>query len=303
MALVWQSSIFWLMICAALLVLVGCTLHTLRTPTTHTAMPSNTRSMPDLLPSTYSPPDFFYLPLTNQRMFLTPTPWLTSGVAPPGPLPDDIRQSGTSEHAQVRLDTPTCYQATQATIGCIGKAWNEGESVTGSVALRLEIESASNTEAQISEIITTQRRIEPQQFAPYHAIFSVETIANIRDETDTTINISALDISTYIETLFSSPDNSITLTIVESRGELTSNGRYHLATTIRNDATDTAENIRLIVSLTSIEWGIVGYRVHEVEGNLRNRAEQLIQMDIIPYVLADDLIHHIHAEADIIAPE
>ncbi|MEL6528048.1 MAG: hypothetical protein AAFQ07_20285, partial [Chloroflexota bacterium] len=59
MALVWQSSVFWVAICAALLVLVGCSVYTLRSqPVTATPMPVS--SYQPILASTALPPDFFY---------------------------------------------------------------------------------------------------------------------------------------------------------------------------------------------------------------------------------------------------
>ncbi|MEL6406569.1 MAG: hypothetical protein AAFR81_19525 [Chloroflexota bacterium] len=287
MALVWQSSVFWIAICAALLVLVGCSVYTLRSqPVTATPMPMS--SYQPILASTALPPDFFYPTLQNQVAISPDRYTFVPSGAPPGNI------QLFDEHI-MRVEPPICYLATQDSVACMGRVWNESDSTLGDTALRVNLQAQDADNTHENEILVHQRRIEPNDFAPYHTMFHLDEVEN---DAYFDLSLADLAVTADITQVFEANTHTQMLSVQDSRGMLTDNGQYYLTATILNNTPMAVENMRLIVTLNDAEWGIVGYRVHEVVDMLDSGAERLVQVAVIPYRLPERIVHHIHVEAD-----
>lgn len=288
MALVWQSSIFWIAICTALFVLVGCTVYNMRSqPAIATLMPSNNQP---ITRSTPHPPDFFYPSLLNQVAIPPDMLYIEQSGALPG-------TNQVLDNRIMRVDAPICYLATQETSVCMGRIWNESDSSVGDTAVNVSLQ-AQNADVLLSNtFLTPQRRLEPDNFVPYHTIFSLSAGGT---ESDFELNFAEFTATAELTTLLDPKPDTQVLSVQESRGILTPNGRYNLTATILNDTSYAIKNLRLVITLDDIEWGIVGYRVHEVGEALEMGAEKSIQLSIIPYRLPDRIAHHIHVEGETI---
>lgn len=75
----------------------------------------------------------------------------------------------------------------------------------------------------------------------------------------------------------------VTLTLDDQRGEyFAGQNLYRFTTLIRNDGSQTAQDIRLIVSLENAEGAIVGYRVVDMAGRLSAGETHAIDLTISP---------------------
>ncbi|MGB7342344.1 MAG: hypothetical protein WBC91_25835, partial [Phototrophicaceae bacterium] len=276
MALVWQSSGFWFMLCTVLLLLVGCTV------IKHRMTPSLVVTSDNLMPtpmihSTFFPPPEFTIPLDITAFETRQAPFHISPHLPPDPA--------AALHPNIKIDDPTCYALANGGHSCIGKVWNYGNSAIGDTSIALPL--STDTPSEQRTITLEQRLIPEQSFAPYRLILDTDTHV---------VNNNLLFSPEIIQSLHPMAAMRTLPTSATDAGIIA--GRYHLSVTVTNDTGFIAENIRLFTTLDTTEWGIVGYIVHEVENNLENGAMQVIDVEIIPLALpqAQHIMPVLHAE-------
>ncbi|GAB5493851.1 MAG: hypothetical protein Phog2KO_40660 [Phototrophicaceae bacterium] len=271
MAIIWQSSWFWVMLSAVLLLMLGSIVIKLNTPQIQTESTQITYETV-AIPSYYVSPDIldpYTLPLQ-----------LT--------IDQDNRRT-PSFYSDIAISRPDCYDLANGEYTCLGQIQNNSDNLLGDTSINLQFYDEFGAKLAQETIAIEQRLIPSQSSAPYRVtvnpidsqtLDNASTIATINRTLPPTQNLRSLSVASDYETFIQ-------------------NGRYHITLSIENNSGYLANNIRLFTTLTNTEWGIVGYDVHEVEQIVENGANQVIQLNIIPFVIASDIEVIFHAEADI----
>jgi|GEM_PF-5825241 len=274
MAVIWQSSAFWLMICTVLLVLVGCTVLRNRFPESPELLPHDLTITPDFVTTNLPPDTTLFMETATPFDFTSDNIFLRSTSPPPDSY------SG--------VDNPVCYELAGGNFDCLGRIWNLTEAITGDLAVEVSLFDDTGTKLASRMPAAAQRITPPGQFATYRTIIDEENLQELSDN----VVIAA----TLINNFPPSPDIQ-QLTVTDSSGALTASGVYHLSVTIRNDSGFIAEDIRIFTTLDNEEWGIVGYDVYEVAFSLQNGESQDVELNVIPLALPDHIQHILHVEA------
>lgn len=274
MAVIWQSSAFWLMICTVLLVLIGCTVLRNRFHAPQVIQSYDVTIIPSLT-STSLPPDTIQLIETA-----TPFDFVTNNIFQ--------RSTSPPPDSNIVIGSPNCYELAGGNYDCLGKIWNFTEGTIGDTSIEIEIFDGAGARVASQQTASEQRLTESGGFATYRAIINSENLDS--PATSTVISASLMD------SLDPSPAIQ-NLSITESAGHITLSGLYHLSLTIRNDSSFEAQDIRIFTTLDNTEWGIVGYDVNEVVFSLQNGENQEIELNVIPFALPPQIEHVIHVEA------
>lgn len=325
MAIIWQSSWFWLALCSLLFIILGYTVLT-PSPTTSYASENHTiilasTDFPTLIPTDRAPiPSPIDFPIFVRQ-------------------PDRRSPNTPPQNQDILIDSPQCYGITQESYSCIGQIWNTGETVIGDTTLQIEIQEQDEDKSYTQTFAIEQRIIASGEAAPYRILLNNQAIdrhwdAYINDSDDVdndnenfsenetseytitqidnrnhqqdeeTIASSFLDLATsnlflsLANTLPPSP-NMRELSIVSSAGSISASGSYTLVVTIANDTEDIVEDLRVVTMLSGDEWGMVGYNVYEVGDILTIGQRRTIELSIIPHALPDIIHHNLHVEANI----
>lgn len=273
MALVWQSSWFWLMIFTVLLILVGCTVLTQRAPSRQSATNFNSNTV-GVFPPTFIPPNILHNP--TGTLTYHPTPELVTQRSNASP-PDD----------NLVIDSPTCYSTAGGGYSCLGQIWNYSDTAIGDTEVQISVYDSTGEKIGEETAAIEQRLVPNNAAAPYRILINAENVILHQDN---------LAMRPSLMQMFPPRQNIRQLDVSRSRGHITDSGRYRLSVTIGNNTGAIAHNIRLITTLDSLGWGIVGYHVYEVEESINDGGEQLINLEIIPQALPDTIQHNVHAE-------
>lgn len=270
MAIIWQSSWFWVMLSAILLIMLGSVVLKMRTPqmqteTNYVAVPSAT------VFSTYMPPDII-------QPFQNPYQLSLDQL--------DIRTQMIYDNIVISI--PSCYDLASGEYSCIGQVSNNGNSDIGDTSINLSFFDDSGRKITHNNVTIDQRLIRSGTSASYRALFYPT------DDTDFT---EVTHVERSIDRVFAPSPNIRALNVINTDASFTENGRYNVTVSIENNSGHLAQNIRLFTTLENTEWGIVGYDVHEVEQDMQNGVIRNIAIEIIPHMLAEDIEASFHAEA------
>jgi hypothetical protein len=265
-----QMGWFWLLVGSLLLLLAGCLLLPKSAPT---EAPTSSRPVVTftLVPFATTNLQLPYLEPTSPYIY---TPTTQRQVSPP--TDDDYYAS-----------TPNCVSSPNGGYSCLGRVWNNSSEASGSILLSINL---LNEQKQIinKQFSTEQRFLPNQEFAPYRLIIppSERPYQELETKIDAVIP----------------PDSQLrNLQIIDSRGQMTTVGRYRLTTTILNNVGDSVKNVRLFASLVDEEEQVVGYRIYEVEENLAAGERRVIELEIIPQMIPETISHELHVEGSIIS--
>jgi hypothetical protein len=178
---------------------------------------------------------------------------------------------------------PNCIASPNGGYSCLGRVWNNSNQASGSILLSINLRDKQSQEISNQSISIEQWIIPSQAFAPYRAMIAPQE--SIFQE-----------IEAKIEHILPADSLVRSLKVVDSRGQVSSAGRYRLTTTILNDLEETVEHIRLFASLVDDEQQIVAYRIYEVGENLAGGNRRVIELEIIPQTMPDNIHHELHVE-------
>ncbi|MEO1289700.1 MAG: hypothetical protein AAFV93_18210 [Chloroflexota bacterium] len=280
MASIWQSSEIWFLVGSLLLLLVGAFVLFINQIDRSTPMPQATLMPTTMVETTWTPTSAF------DELTQLPIIWrkpLEYEDPPPIPPPEQALQL-------IEVERPTCYGLANATYSCVGRLWNHGDTSLGDTSFDFAFYDTLETEITRASTTIEQRLILPDDFAPYRTVLPRDFAVLEAQSEHTTVEV------THNATLIST-SNARNLRVLQADGQLNDNGLYQLSVTVENDTGYPVESVRIITTLSSIEWGIVGYQVNEVGENMQNGAQYAVDVAIIPYALSDDISHTVHAEA------
>lgn len=265
MAIIWQSSWFWVMLSAVLLIVLGSVVFKINTPqilteTNHTAIPTPTMFSSYISPNIWQP------------------------LHSPNQLDDRLLLL----YDNIVVSTPNCYDLASGEYDCIGQVSNNSSISIGDISINMSFFDESGAKIAQKDLILEQRLIPSGTSAPYRAL-----IYPPNDEAIT--NTTRIERS--INRIFPPSPNIRTLNVINARSSVAENGRYNVALSIENNSGYNAQNIRLFTTLENTEWGIVGYDVYEVEQDMQSGAIHQIAIEIIPHVQTEEIEASFHAEA------
>ncbi|MGJ3239331.1 MAG: hypothetical protein ACFE0Q_11545 [Anaerolineae bacterium] len=292
MAIIWQSTGFWLMVCAVLLIMIaGCTMVSQRLATVSPSSTPHHSVNPTMHVATFRPVEPLYIDTLTAR-FQHNNTFDERSAAPPlrdDPNPNFSTLSVTigTEPVSFRVDTPQCYSLANGNYSCLGLFWNDDTSTLGDTRLQLRFLDAEGTLLGQTSATLAQRLIPAGSSAPYHM-----QIAPALADAITAGRMHA----TISFTGPPAPELS-RLAVSDARGALTDSGRYRLTVSIRNESGQAVRDIRLFATLDGIEWGIVGYSIQNVAGTLAAGEQRLFQFEMIPQALPERIEHTLYVEA------
>lgn len=263
-----QSGWFWLLVGSILLLLAGCVLLPKKADI---IIPTASQPILSFTVTPFSTIDLQNPPLSLSLEYVfTPNQQRSQRQVSP-PSDDDFY-----------TEKPSCFPSPDGGYSCLGRVWNNRQQDSGSILLSINLEN------QVIQAFSTEQRLIPSQsFAPYRAIIPAN-------------NSDSGNFFAEIERILPSARDYRKLQILNSRGQMSSTGRYRLVTTIRNDVGERLENVQLFASLVDDEQRVIGYRIYEVGDNLEIEEERVIELEIIPQVLPRTVHHELHAEGRVI---
>ena len=188
----------------------------------------------------------------------------------------------------IRVDNPTCYSLPDGELSCLGQIWNDTDEVLGDTQLQFEFYDEIGQKIGEQETTPEQRLTQPGFSAAYRTILNADLASQMDIETQ---------VLPSVVNSFPPASNMRELSISTARGRILDTGRYHLTVTIQNDSGFDAQDIRLFTTLDGVEWGIVGYNVHQVENILLNGHQQSVEVEVIPHAMPRRIEHILHVEA------
>lgn len=267
MAIIWQSSWFWVMLSAVLLLMLGSVILHLRTHQLHIDTQSST-------------PNLSFTPVPANRLTLYDNPLHFPSLF------DSINDDSPPNN--IEISRPHCYNLPDGTYSCLGEIVNTNTMPIGDTSLEMVFYDDDGLKLGQAETTIEQRLIIGGESAPYRSVF--------RPLTDQAPNHN-LSITGISQSFPPSPDIRA-LSILDTYGAIVA-GRYNVTLTIENDSGYIAQDIRLFTTLENTEWGIVGYDVHEVEDALESGAQHFVQLEIVPHVIPLVIEPSFHAEGTI----
>lgn len=272
MAIIWQSSWFWVMLSAVLLIILGSVVFKMRTPQIQTE--SNYFAIPTLtMFSTYIPPDISQTLQTPYQLNI-----------------DQLDSRMRLPYDNIIVSTPSCYDLASGEYDCIGQISNNSSTSIGDISINMSFFDESGAKIAQKDLILEQRFIPSGTSAPYRALIHPQNDEVITDSTR---------IERSINRIFPPSPNIRALNVINARSSVAENGRYNVALSIENNSGYIAQNIRLFTTLENTEWGIVGYDIHEVEQDMESGTIRHIAIEIIPHIIAEESEARFHAEATI----
>ncbi len=265
MAIIWQSSWFWVMLSAVLLIMLGSVVLKMRTPKIQTET------------------NFVAIPTS---------PMLSTDVQPfQNSYPLNLDQVNTRIHElydNIVISIPSCYDLASGEYSCIGQVNNNGISDIGDTSINISFFDDSGSKIAQDNVTIEQRLIQSGSSAPYRALFYPP---DNEDSTDIT------HIERSVNRILPPSPNIRALNVLNTNASFTNDGRYNITVSIENNSGYLAQNIRLFTTLENTEWGIVGYDIHEVEQDMQNGTIRDIAIEIIPHIIAEEIEASFHAEA------
>jgi hypothetical protein len=266
-----QLGWFWLLIGSLLLLLAGCLLLPKPAPT---EAPSSSHPLVNFNVVPFATTNL-QLPYPEPSLPYIYTPTIQRQVSPP--TDDDYY-----------ANTPNCVSSPNGGYSCLGRVWNNSSQASGSILLSVNLLNEQKQIIHKQTFSSEQRLVPNQEFAPYRLIIPP-------------MEQPYQQLEAKIEAVMT-PDNQLrNLQITDSRGQMTSVGRYRLTTTILNNVGDSVKNVRLFASLVDEEEQVVGYRIYEVEENLADGERRVIELEIIPQTIPETIHHDLHVEGSIIS--
>lgn len=281
MATIWQSSAFWLMTGAFLLFLVGLfvLLTTQSAPTQSKSTPTRA-STPSIL-ATWTPHPS--VTGTNPLNLIWGNPIRYEEPPPISPIEPRLQA--------IEVERPSCYGLANAMYSCLGRVWNRSDEAIGDTAFDFVFYNDTQQATLRNSVTLEQRLIMPNDFAPYRAILPQDF-----DDLEALSAYTAVEVLHVFEPLSTLTD----LTVTSSNSYLSDNGLYTVSMTVDNVSDEAVQSVRIITTISSSEWGIVGYDAHEVEDMLQSKSELALDVSIIPHVLVSPLYYESHVEAIIL---
>lgn len=263
--------IWLLLLLCGLVLLIGCSMLSSRTPTLSATTP--------YAPVTLTVYRFSDTPaptrLPNHPLLVTPVT-LSPSASPPTPL--------------LETDTPTCYTRPGGALTCTGKIWNRSQQPLTDIRLRVALRSTETTPANTAIILAQtalnveQRYIPPGTFAPYRALFDTLPEQTFRAE------MQVLSAAFTEET-------ALPVRVYNEAGQLTNSGQYVLTAQIENSATQPLTSLRAIVTLLDNDNRVLGYRVQSLP-RLIAAEPQTLRVVLTPQRRAEIIRHTLHIEAN-----
>jgi LysM repeat protein len=184
------------------------------------------------------------------------------------------------------LESPTCYETSTETLLCLGQVNNTLDQPVERIGLVVQLVQSDGTQLAEMETATEQIVIPSGQTAPYRAVFADgwQSYAGV------TAVLQSADPAHQVNERFISP------VIEDEQGALNS-GRYVVSAMVRNPDQETADEMRLVVTLLNDSQQVVGYRVVQMDDSLPGGASLPIRVEVIPQTDDATLTHTLYVEA------
>lgn len=205
---------------------------------------------------------------------------------PPG-LPVVITpasQPTSTNGIQLELPQPTCYEAPDGSILCLGYVENMMAYPVGHVALQVSLYDMDGAMLDSATVSVEQRNIPASSTAPYRAVFSADGDYTLAER-------FGMVVSRQIEAERSiQPGDTFKIETDQGNWEA---GRYIISTRVR---AQTSGAVRVVATLFDDARRVMGYRI--VESHPLASGETLpLQLAIRPQVDNVSLSYTLHIEA------
>lgn len=233
---------------------------------------------PPPIPTVQPRPTLVAVPFAANIDLHAPTP-VAGGIAPqvfintPPTTTDEPPGS-----ARLRVEPPTCYSSPSGLI-CLGRVWNVTREDFRNLAISFETAAESIVRSAVG-----QQLVPAGGFAPYRVRVDASSTAEV------TVTVT-----------HGQPNDEqfALLDIMGHSGHMTRAGRFAVQATVKNNTNALIDEVRVVLTLfAEAEQGssIVGYRIAETGQSLAPGAEQVLHIEIIPFILVDDPAYELHAE-------
>ncbi len=186
----------------------------------------------------------------------------------------------------ISLDPPTCFETTTMSLLCLGQLVNTLDEPVERVALVIQLLHADGRVLIEQSANTEQAIILPGQAAPYRVLFATGWKGYSR----VVAVLRSADSAQQASERFIMP-------VIENESLSLENGHYIVSAIVRNPDAQTAQSLRVVVTLYDNNRRVVGYRVMQFDSPLAAGARLSIQVEVAPQVEVDGLRHTLYAEA------
>lgn len=265
-----------LLLCAALLLLFGCSLLLRTLPTTISAAQAQ--------PAT---PSMVWVPILDSVPTPHPpkpparrTPIDTVDDAPPEPIPTPFADVGSV----LQVESPTCYELPAQHFVCLGRVFNPQSSPAAAANIQLTTDVSAHILTK--SITLEQHSLQPGAFAPYRLF--------LQDYAPDSLQM-------HIANAVLRQPNTNPIQVQAENGELiqsvTGSVRYVVTADVLNTSTAPADNVRAIVTLLDADNLVVGYRILEWRDGLASGEQRKLHMALVPQVVDQNLHHSLTIES------
>jgi len=217
-------------------------------------------------------------PFTPHYLKLYPLPLQLWGNMP-------IYNPPATNEAAVIVLAPTCYDAPNYRVLCLGRVKNPLNQTVEQIRLRVYLLNHLGEIRTIQIVHLEQRYILPGESAPYRIFFenTSESQAWVRAE---------------VEQVKSAPNPPPPLMVEAERGSINTAGpgygRYIVEGIVRRDAAPGLQSLSAVVTLYDPGLKVVGYRMVTLPQT--NNPQQPLQVEIIPQIINTRYHHTLYIE-------
>jgi hypothetical protein len=184
------------------------------------------------------------------------------------------------------LTPPTCYETPAGSLLCLGSVDNTLDYPLEQAVVRVEVSGSDGKPLDSTVIEIEQAMIPPGQFAPYRALFDVDSR-----------NVATVSAELVRANIAHDTGKRFTPVRVESDEGTTVNGRYVVTAVLYNPGPDNAQSIRVVVTLRDDTNQIVGYRVAQAGSDLAPGQRLPIRVEIVAEPTTTEPHRSVYVEA------
>jgi|GEM_PF-5421308 len=202
------------------------------------------------------------------------------------PLP--IHPNRRITEVSVIAVAPTCYDAPNYRVLCLGFIKNPLEQTVEQVVLRVNLMDGLGTIHNTQLVYPEQRYILPGQSAPYRVFFNnvSESRAYVSVEVQHLKSVS-----------YKPPSLSLHIDSGHLRFSERSYGRYQINGTLQNTSETSVSDLWAIATLYDANHRVVGYRVVPIPQTITPDSNIKIDVEIIPQIVQSSFHHTLHIES------
>jgi LysM repeat protein len=197
-----------------------------------------------------------------------------------------IAAQATPTPLALPVDPPTCYETPTLSLLCLGQVANTLDHPVERAVVTIQLYRADGAVLLEKTTSVEQTIIPAGQSAPYRVLFPT----GWQGYGGIAVVLRSAASAQGVDERFIAP-------VIENELGVLENDHYIVSATLRNADLQSAEALRIIVTLFGESQQVVGYRVMQLESPLQAGASLPIRVAVAPQVASEVLTHTLYVEA------